>query len=64
MNSLGLPIVGDDFYPRITERPYDDFTQPLELVARRLEFTDPITGEQRVFISRVLLGIGIGENVS
>ena len=31
MNSLGLPIVGDDFYPRIQTRPYDDFSQPLQL---------------------------------
>lgn len=57
MNSLGLPIVGDDFYPHIIERPYDDFSQPLELVARRLEFTDPITGEHRCFISRIPLGL-------
>lgn len=57
MNSLGLPILGDDFYPRIIERAYDDFSQPLELVARRLSFTDPITHEPREFVSRVPLGI-------
>lgn len=56
MNSLGLPIVGDDFYPRIQTRPYDDFSQPLELVARTLRFMDPITGEPREFISRIPLG--------
>ena len=56
MNSLGLPIVGDDFYPRIQTRPYDDFSQPLQLVARVLRFTDPITGEKREFVSRVPLG--------
>lgn len=55
MNSLGLPIVGDDFYPRIQTRPYDDFSQPLQLVARVLRFTDPITGAKREFISRVPL---------
>ena len=55
MNSLGLPIVGDDFYPRIQTRPYDDFSQPLQLVARMLRFTDPITGEKREFVSRVPL---------
>ena len=32
MNSLGLPILGDDFYPNIVQRSYDDFSQPLELV--------------------------------
>lgn len=52
MNSLGLPIVGDDFYPRIQTRPYDDFSQPLQLVARMLRFTDPVTGQEREFVSR------------
>lgn len=52
-----LPIVGDDFYPRIQTRPYDDFSQPLQLVARMLRFTDPITGEKREFVSRVPLKI-------
>ncbi len=56
MNALGLPILGDDFYPTILERAYDDFSHPLELVARRLEFTDPITGEARTFASGVPLG--------
>lgn len=56
MNSLGLPIVGDDFYPRIVERAYDDFSRPLELVARRLSFVDPVSGEPREFVSRVPLG--------
>ena len=57
MNSLGLPIVGDDFYPRIQTRPYDDFSQPLQLVARVLRFTDPITGEKLEFVSHVPLKI-------
>ncbi|MBW3078024.1 pseudouridine synthase [Bifidobacterium simiiventris] len=56
MNSLGLPIVGDDFYPRIIERAYDDFSRPLELVARRLSFIDPVTHEPRTFVSRIPLG--------
>lgn len=60
MASLGLPIVGDDFYPVLREpRAYDDFSEPLELVARSLEFTDPVTGEPRRFVSRVPLGCGL-----
>ena len=55
MNALGLPIVGDDLYPRIQTRAYDDFSQPLQLVARRLEFTDPFTGVERIFTSSVPL---------
>ena len=61
MASLGLPIAGDDFYPVLRKpRAYDDFSEPLELVARSLEFTDPVTGELRRFVSRVPLGGGVG----
>jgi tRNA pseudouridine32 synthase/23S rRNA pseudouridine746 synthase len=49
MNGLGVPILGDDFYPELTERPLDDFTRPLQLLAAALEFTDPITGAARRF---------------
>ena len=56
LNSLGLPILGDDFYPNIVQRSYDDFSQPLELVARELRFDDPVTGEPRTFVSKVPLG--------
>ncbi|WP_026421143.1 pseudouridine synthase [Actinokineospora inagensis] len=52
MARIGIPILGDDFYPVLTEKPLDDFTRPLQLLARTLEFTDPTTGEQRRFESR------------
>ncbi|MDN6554377.1 MAG: pseudouridine synthase [Bifidobacterium mongoliense] len=55
MNALGLPIAGDDLYPVITNPAYDDFSHPLQLVARELSFTDPITHEPRTFRSRVPL---------
>lgn len=44
MNALGLPILGDELYPRIQIRSYDDFSRPLQLVARRLEFKTPTPG--------------------
>ncbi|MBN0971197.1 pseudouridine synthase [Gordonia sp. BP-94] len=57
MASLGVPIVDDPLYPDV--RPglaalpdHGDFTRPLRLVARSLEFTDPLTGEERRFESR------------
>ena len=53
MNSLGLPIVGDDFYPRIQTRLTTISASRCQLVARVLRFTDPITGEKREFVSRV-----------
>ncbi|WP_406236237.1 RluA family pseudouridine synthase [Nocardia sp. NBC_01009] len=49
MNGLGIPILGDDFYPVLTDKPVDDFTKPLQLLASSLEFTDPITGVPRRF---------------
>lgn len=52
MNSLGIPILGDDLYPIPTGRSVDDFTEPLQLLASRLEFVDPITRENRRFDTR------------
>lgn len=51
MNRLGLPILGDDFYPVLTEKPLDDFRRPLQLLAKTLEFTDPVTGRPHRFES-------------
>ena len=52
MNSIGLPIMNDMWYPQVREQEYDDFSHPLQLVARQLSFTDPVTHEIRVFRSR------------
>lgn len=52
MCGLGVPILGDTFYPEVLDRPLDDFTRPLQLLARVLEFDDPVTGEPRRFDSR------------
>lgn len=54
--SLGLPIDGDPLYPQIVEVAPDDFSTPLQLLAHRLEFEDPFTGELRRFVSRRDLG--------
>jgi tRNA pseudouridine32 synthase/23S rRNA pseudouridine746 synthase len=51
MAGLGVPIVNDDFYPVLRERPLDDFSEPLQLLARTLSFADPVTGEERSFTS-------------
>jgi tRNA pseudouridine32 synthase/23S rRNA pseudouridine746 synthase len=55
MASLGLPIDNDPLYPRIVEVAADDFSAPLRLVAHRLEFEDPLTGEPRSFVSSAQL---------
>ena len=54
MNALGLPILGDQLYPAVLRGPRepDDFRQPLQLLARAIEFTDPVSGAPRCFESR------------
>src|SRR5690606_5154432 len=49
LNGLGVPILGDDFYPVLTDKPVHEFTRPLQLLASVLEFTGPISGEHRRF---------------
>ncbi|MFI9506254.1 RluA family pseudouridine synthase [Nocardia sp. NPDC052566] len=49
MNSLGIPILGDDFYPVLTDKSVNDYTRPLQLLAASLEFVDPISREPRRF---------------
>jgi tRNA pseudouridine32 synthase/23S rRNA pseudouridine746 synthase len=51
MASLGLPILGDSLYPDVIDVAPDDFSRPLQLLAQRLEFVDPVTGERREFLS-------------
>lgn len=50
--ALGAPILGDDFYPQPQRCAIDDFSQPLQLLARSLAFTDPLSGERMQFQSR------------
>jgi tRNA pseudouridine32 synthase/23S rRNA pseudouridine746 synthase len=55
MNGLGLPILDDPVYPVVREDGPEDFTRPLRLLARTLEFTDPFTGDEVRFESRLAL---------
>lgn len=55
MNSLGLPIHGDPLYPNVIDVAPDDFSTPLQLLAQRLEFDDPVSGVRRVFESARVL---------
>ncbi len=49
--SLGIPIVGDNFYPSFREVADDDYSDPLRLLARSIEFVDPLSGVVRRFES-------------
>ena len=59
MVSLGLPIKGDQLYPQLLRGPdeADDFSQRLQLLAQRIAFTDPVTGEERDWQSQRSLQI-------
>lgn len=48
---LGIPIVGDPLYPVVLPDGPEDFARPLELVASRLTFRDPVDGTPREFAS-------------
>ncbi|WP_369221875.1 RluA family pseudouridine synthase [Streptomyces sp. R39] len=53
MSALGVPILGDPLYPVVTGPvPDGDFRRPLQLLARSLEFTDPVTGVEHRLRSR------------
>lgn len=53
MLGLGLPIEGDQFYPLVRRGPdeAEDFAQPLQLLAKSIAFTDPVTTTPRHFES-------------
>jgi tRNA pseudouridine32 synthase/23S rRNA pseudouridine746 synthase len=57
MNSLGIPILNDRFYPAALPAGTDDFSAPLQLLARSLSFIDPVSGERRVFESNFKLQV-------
>ena len=52
MASLGLPLVNDPLYPAIVDVAPDDFSAPLQLLAQRLQFDDPVTGVRQTFHTR------------
>ena len=55
MNALCLPILNDRMYPPRADTPGDDFDLPLQLLAKSIAFTDPVTGEVRRFESGLQL---------
>ena len=53
MNALGLPILNDRMYPPVAHTPDDDYTTPLQLLAKSIAFDDPVTGKKRYFQSQL-----------
>jgi len=50
--ALGIPILNDTFYPVAQPCKVDDFSKPLQLLAKSIGFIDPVNGERRYFESQ------------
>lgn len=58
MSALGAALCGDPLYPTLLPRELrepEDYAKPLKLLARQLDFIDPLSGEPRHFESRLQL---------
>lgn len=55
MLGLGCPILNDLLYPVVQPVGAEDYERPLQLLARSLSFTDPISGAHLHFESRLRL---------
>jgi len=48
--SLGSPILNDPFYPELLPKDRcEDYSKPLQLLAKSIKFVDPFSGEVRQF---------------
>ena len=59
MMSLGIPILNDPFYPVLLPCKGEDYSRPLQLLAKSIEFTDPISGQLLNFQSLQNLKFGL-----
>lgn len=51
LNHLGIPIKNDPYYPSVRHRHGDDFSCPLQLLAKSLAFFDPVSKCDVAFVS-------------
>ena len=49
MQSLGMPILNDRYYPALKAQQDDNYSQPLQLLAKSLNFIDPLSLQVRSF---------------
>lgn len=55
MLQLGMPLLHDKYYPTLLPKQPPQFDKPLQLLARELAFTDPLSGKNRRFQSQQML---------
>lgn len=51
MSELGFSISNDRYYPELLPKQEDDLDNPLQLIARRVNFKDPVSGKEMEFES-------------
>lgn len=49
--ALNIPILNDPWYPQLLADKGDDFSRPLQLLAKSIEFVDPVSGQHCRFES-------------
>ena len=49
MQALGWPILNDKYYPELQPESADNYSAPLQLLAKELSFVDPVTQQLRCF---------------
>jgi tRNA pseudouridine32 synthase/23S rRNA pseudouridine746 synthase len=57
MQSLGWPLLHDSYYPELQPNKPDDYSKPLQLLAQKLQFIDPMTQQARFFSSQTQLSL-------
>ncbi|WP_026549779.1 pseudouridine synthase [Arthrobacter sp. Br18] len=55
MAGLGLGLMNDPFYPVLQPQQPDDYDKPLQLLAKSIAFTDPLSGAESFFESSLEL---------
>lgn len=51
LSGLGFPILNDRYYPMLLPERKSDFSSPLQLVARKIQFCDPVSKRQVTYQS-------------
>lgn len=51
LSGLGFPILNDRYYPELLPEKKGDFSAPLQLLARKIRFRDPVSARQVTYES-------------
>ncbi|ASJ73270.1 pseudouridine synthase [Granulosicoccus antarcticus] len=49
MHTLGWPLLNDKYYPQLQPLSADNYSQPLQLLSKALQFIDPVSQQARSF---------------